>query len=168
MNAKTANDAKRYSSKKDFQLNDMEIKKWATDALDISAQICQYKYKTYPDIRKLLLDNTDSYILHEENRNRRPYWGGRINKKTGELIGENKLGKIWMDIRNEAKKTEIAEKYEIIEPVDIINLEEKNDFFEDSDIEIDETDEEELENLELENLELENAETSEDDEDSDE
>jgi len=40
-------------------------------------------------------------MVHQENRGKSPIWGGRIDKITGELIGKNKLGKIWMKVRDE-------------------------------------------------------------------
>jgi len=48
-----------------------------------------------------LLKSDKKYLLHQENRGKSPIWGGRIDKNTGELIGQNKLGKIWMKVREE-------------------------------------------------------------------
>ena len=47
------------------------------------------------------IENEKSKMVHQENRGKSPIWGGRIDKITGELIGKNKLGKIWMKVRDE-------------------------------------------------------------------
>ena len=76
-------------------LTDEEIKIWNDISIYVQYKICKYKYDTDEDIKKLLNENINSYFLHQENRaNKQSIWGGRI--KEGELIGNNKLGKVWM------------------------------------------------------------------------
>ena len=49
------------------------------------------------DFRRILRPlQTSHTIIHQENRGRNPYWGGRI--KDGELVGKNVLGKIMQSI----------------------------------------------------------------------
>lgn len=54
-------------------------------------EICYHKFSQNPDIRKMLLDTGDAELIEGNT------WGDKIG------VGENRLGKILMRIRNELK-----------------------------------------------------------------
>ena len=96
-------DAKRAGSKtKGMTLTSEELKLWNNLAGNIQYQICHLKIKSDDKLKKLLMDTGDKYLIHQDNRaNENTIWGAKVKKDTeDELIGENKLGKIWMHIRD--------------------------------------------------------------------
>jgi ribA/ribD-fused uncharacterized protein len=104
--------AKKLGGRAQCELTEAELKVWANVAESIQTKICEYKLGRYNLVRQFLLESEDKYLLHQENRGRQPIWGGRINQQTKELIGDNKLGKIWMvlrDILDENKKGKAEE-----------------------------------------------------------
>ena len=103
-NANTPQEAKILGSKESLALSDTEIEKWKTEALQVQEKICMYKYDTYRDVRDIL-NKYKGYLLFEQTRKKPiPYWRGYINSKTLRVIGENKLGKIWMKIREQKQR----------------------------------------------------------------
>ena len=95
----TATEAKQAGGKSGLLLFDNEIKTWNTVSERVQKNICQAKIEQHHLIRDLLVETDTGYLLHQENRGKNPIWGGRISKTTGQLIGANKLGLIWMDLR---------------------------------------------------------------------
>lgn len=98
--ASTPLDAKKLGGRSKCALTLSELNKWNSASINVQRQICEYKLARYPCIRNTLIGSKDRYILHQENRGKKPIWGGRIDKKSKELIGQNILGKIWMELRN--------------------------------------------------------------------
>lgn len=99
---KTPLDAKKAGgkSKHGLALTDQEIKFWITSSIDVQFKICEYKFNNNETIRKVLSEYSDYYFLHQENKaNTNSIWSGRI--KDDELIGQNKLGKIWMSFNQQ-------------------------------------------------------------------
>lgn len=97
--------AKQLGSKsKGMKMTEAECKEWNKSSIYIQFKICESKLKRHECVRELLRDHhtygmvdgaEPVLFLHQENRGKAPYWGGRIDKKTGELIGKNMLGEIW-------------------------------------------------------------------------
>lgn len=75
-------------------------KDWETVKDGIMYDIVKAKFIQNPNLQKKLLD-TSTQMLVEGNTWHDTYWG--IDLKTGE--GQNKLGKILMDIRNELSRS---------------------------------------------------------------
>ena len=89
----TPQEAKKAGGKKGFPLEDHEREKWNKESIDIQKEICIYKYKHSSDVKKIIDSSKKSYLLHQDNRaTQNTIWGGRIDSKTNELIGQNKLG----------------------------------------------------------------------------
>ncbi len=98
---KTPLDAKRGGGKRGKSLNNDEINFWNEISSEVQYKICNSRISADNDLKMSLLKSDKKYLLHQENRGKSPIWGGRIDKNTGELIGQNKLGKIWMKVREE-------------------------------------------------------------------
>ena len=78
----------------------MKNQKWYISS-NVQHNICKARVTSSEDLSSILTHTSNQYLLHQENRGKSPIWGGRIDKITGELIGKNKLGKIWMKVRDE-------------------------------------------------------------------
>lgn len=96
--------AKQLGSKsKGMKMTETECKEWNKSSIYIQFKICESKLERHECVREILRENMDepepALFLHQENRGKAPYWGGRIDKNTGELIGKNMLGKIWTEMK---------------------------------------------------------------------
>jgi len=101
-NADTSIDAKKLASKSSFKLTNEELNIWGLYSIQYQTKICLEKLKQNENVKNILLETHNKYLLHQDNRaNINTLWGGRI--KDNELIGKNELGKIWMSIRNDYK-----------------------------------------------------------------
>jgi predicted NAD-dependent protein-ADP-ribosyltransferase YbiA (DUF1768 family) len=97
---KTPIDAKIGGGKRGLLLEKSELEFWNIASKKVQKKICNYKFKSYPEVQDIIKKYKDSYLLHQDNRaNKDTIWGGRINKETNELIGNNKLGLLWMRIQ---------------------------------------------------------------------
>lgn len=95
----TPNDAKKGGGKKGLLLEPLELEYWNNISYQTQKNISEYKFQTYQIVKETLLENKNSYLLHQDNRaNNNTLWGGRIDKRTGNLVGYNKLGLVWMEI----------------------------------------------------------------------
>lgn len=91
------------------EFTDAESKVW-NEMLQFMVQkeICEYKYTTYPEVRSLLARAKNKLMLPngfvDENKPNLSCWAGMaiLDEATGNIriVGENKLGKIWMEIRD--------------------------------------------------------------------
>ena len=103
----TPSDAKRKGGKNGFPLSDKELEMWDNLSIKVQNFICDYKVKTYPEVREVLKETQSKLLIHpafrckdEDIKNRK--WEGRlIVNELGkpEVIGGNMLGNIWMEIR---------------------------------------------------------------------
>jgi hypothetical protein len=63
-------------------------------------QICIYKRENDKSVRNALWSSVGKDLLCQDKRaNSTTVWGARIKRRTGAVIGLNKLGKLWMDKR---------------------------------------------------------------------
>lgn len=99
----TPNLAKKSGGKKGLRLTPREIGIWNKESSGVQHMICLAKIRQHPDISTCVCDTREEYLLHFE-LGRQPFWGGRIDKKSGEMIGENRLGLIWMNIRKSIRQ----------------------------------------------------------------
>ena len=98
----TGLDAKRAGGKKGMKLEPYELYEWNTFVAEkVQREICEYKFKTYPECRDTLAaaSAAGATLVHQDNRaTKHTPWGGKISKE-GELVGQNKLGKIWEEYK---------------------------------------------------------------------
>jgi ribA/ribD-fused uncharacterized protein len=68
----------------------------------------QLKMQQHPELKSLLLETGDAIIIEDcttHDRESAKFWG--TVKVDGNWIGENRLGKLWMEVRNELKTSEV-------------------------------------------------------------
>jgi ribA/ribD-fused uncharacterized protein len=63
----------------------------------------QTKLEQHPHLKKLLLATGDAEIIEDCTRRAPSPWGAQL--KDGKWIGENWLGKLWMELREELRKS---------------------------------------------------------------
>lgn len=63
----------------------------------------QRKFEQEP-FRSLLLETKGAQLIHIPRRGRTDFWTGKRDKGTGEIVGENTMGKILMEIRGFIQK----------------------------------------------------------------
>lgn len=102
---------KKKGGKRGLKLLPSEIKVWSKYRENIQAQICIYKFNTDETVKKCLMATEKKILIHPamrvgDSKMYRCFWEGRMKiKKNGEgqkkiiILGENKLGNIWMIIR---------------------------------------------------------------------
>jgi len=64
----------------------------------------ELKLSQHPDLKTDLINTGNDYIIEDcttHDRESARFWG--MVKKDGQWIGDNQLGKIWMDIRDDVK-----------------------------------------------------------------
>lgn len=95
-----AKDAKKAGGKKGLLLQDNELENWNKNiSMKIQKKICNYKLKNYKEIKEILILNKSKILIHQDNfANENTIWGGKV--KNNIIIGKNKLGNIWMNIRD--------------------------------------------------------------------
>ena len=77
-------------------MNEDKIKLNANETLELMESILRCKIEQNPYVLKKLLETKDYIIVEDSPKDN--YWGWGINRD-----GENKLGKIWMKLREEYK-----------------------------------------------------------------
>jgi predicted NAD-dependent protein-ADP-ribosyltransferase YbiA (DUF1768 family) len=106
----TSNDAKSRGGKgkNGFRLNEKELKDWYNMSMEVQMEICKYKLEVYEEVREWLKKSQDCLLIHPalrcSNENMKDkIWEGRlVVKENGEceILGGNKLGDIWMKLRD--------------------------------------------------------------------
>ena len=93
-------DAKKAGGKKGLLLHDYELKDWNNIFSEkIQKKICKYKIKNYDEIQNILILSKNRILIHQDNfANENTIWGCKI--KNNKIIGKNKLGIIWMNLRD--------------------------------------------------------------------
>ena len=84
----------------------MDIEKWNKNRNQIIYKALVKRSKVDNTFRDILINtyHENYYLLHFERSGKKSYWGGSIEKDTGNLVGENKLGIMLMMIRDELVK----------------------------------------------------------------
>ena len=104
---KKASDAKKSGDKKEAKLENNEIKKWKEkDADEVQKEICLYKYENNLEVRELLNKYKDKTLIHQDDKAKKNTpWSARVDETKGTIkegkeviIGQNKLGKSWMNL----------------------------------------------------------------------
>jgi len=103
------NEIKKKGGKSTLKLSPKEQGIWTKKGPEVQKKICQYKYINHKEVRDTLMKTGDKFLVHPAMRvsNEKmadKIWEGRVivdeEKNCMKVLGGNKLGKIWMDIRN--------------------------------------------------------------------
>lgn len=91
-------------TKKGMPLNEKELAIWSSACDTVQKHICEYKFKTYEDVKKALIKTTGNILIHScrtaDSGMSKEHWCGRMTDD-GKIIGDNTLGNIWMKIRDD-------------------------------------------------------------------
>lgn len=103
---KTSKEAKQKGGKGKYglKLQPDELKLWNKISEDVQLEICKYKMKNYEDVREWLKKSGNKILIHpamrcNNEKIKDKIWEGRF--VNGEIIGQNKLGYIWMNLRED-------------------------------------------------------------------
>ena len=99
--------AKKMGGKKGMLLTPMELKLWEEISVDVQSDICEMKLEYYEEVRDDLKKSGDKILIHPalrcsvERLERTRFWEGKGIIKDGKVVvlGKNKLGNIWMELR---------------------------------------------------------------------
>jgi len=90
-----------------FVLSKEELDQWNHLSVDVQVNICKYKFENYKEVRDDLLKSVGKILIHpamrcSEEKVRTRMWEGKGIVVDGkiEVIGKNRLGKIWMTLRD--------------------------------------------------------------------
>tara|TARA_B110000259_G_C14011251_1_gene399700 strand:+ start:732 stop:1340 length:609 start_codon:yes stop_codon:yes gene_type:complete len=102
---------KQKGGKKAFLLNPRELAVWDREGPDIQRQISRYKAKHSPSVHKSLMKTVGKMLVHpamrvKSERMNEKVWEGRATVVDEKIVisGQNMLGKIWMEIRDEEER----------------------------------------------------------------
>lgn len=94
-NMRSAHDAYTYA-----QVNKhLQVENWNNIKLSVMKELLQAKVAQHPYVKKKLLESGDKELVEDSWRD--GFWGWGPNKD-----GENHLGKLWMEVREEVRKSE--------------------------------------------------------------
>lgn len=115
---KTAREAKKAGGKSGLRLTPDELEEWNKKTGErVQYDISRYKLRNSPEVKKTLNKYSDYVLLHQDNRAKESTpWSGRL--KDGQIIGENKLGKIWMRLNEERSLKERKKSKTVKRPID--------------------------------------------------
>jgi ribA/ribD-fused uncharacterized protein len=77
----------------------LDVKKWTGERYSVMRRAIAARFEQDERFRDISvrLVRDGQYLLHFE-RGPNPYWGGRVAKSSGKIVGENHLGKLIMEI----------------------------------------------------------------------
>ncbi|OGZ08707.1 MAG: hypothetical protein A2942_04545 [Candidatus Lloydbacteria bacterium RIFCSPLOWO2_01_FULL_50_20] len=90
--ARSAHDAMKFA----YANRDKYLPEWDEIKLGVMKKILHAKVAQHPYVRKKLLESGDRVLIEDSWRD--AYWGWGPNKD-----GENHLGKLWMEVRDEVR-----------------------------------------------------------------
>jgi predicted NAD-dependent protein-ADP-ribosyltransferase YbiA (DUF1768 family) len=110
----TPGEAKKAGGKRGLHLLSDELKVWSQLSIDVQKEICSWKIKNNETVKQDLLKSGTRLLVHpalmcSEEKLKDRIWEGRaLMNERGELLilGQNLLGNIWMDKRDEVVKKE--------------------------------------------------------------
>jgi predicted NAD-dependent protein-ADP-ribosyltransferase YbiA (DUF1768 family) len=90
-----------------FVLTSAELELWSRISIDVQIEICKYKYEHYEIVREDLHKSRRNILIHpamrcSDEKVKHRLWEGRAVVVDGQqtIIGQNMLGKIWMELRD--------------------------------------------------------------------
>jgi predicted NAD-dependent protein-ADP-ribosyltransferase YbiA (DUF1768 family) len=108
---KSSKDAKSRGGKgkNGLRLNSEELKLWSSISVDVQIEICRWKLENSEDVMVWLKKSGSCFLVHpamrcKDEKMKDKFWEGRVVKgENGEMVvlGGNKLGEIWMRLRDE-------------------------------------------------------------------
>lgn len=76
----------------------LDVKLFNAEKVGIMRELIRSRLQSDTKFKRILRCIQKTHvIIHQENRGRQPYWGGRI--KDGKLVGKNVLGKIMQTVQ---------------------------------------------------------------------
>jgi predicted NAD-dependent protein-ADP-ribosyltransferase YbiA (DUF1768 family) len=100
-------DVKKIGGKKGLILNKDELDLWNNISVDVQKEICKYKFINYPKVRNDLIKSQGKILVHpalrcNEEKVKNKIFEGKGIIKDGSIVilGGNKLGNIWMELRD--------------------------------------------------------------------
>lgn len=94
-------DAKRAGSRAVFasQGANLDVARWEAARDSCMEEVIRARLRCDPEFEKILLTagSLKLTLLHFERSAARSYWGGAIDKRTGNIVGRNRLGEMLMD-----------------------------------------------------------------------
>jgi predicted NAD-dependent protein-ADP-ribosyltransferase YbiA (DUF1768 family) len=105
---KKGSDVKKLGGIKGLLLNNDEVELWNNISIDVQNEICIYKWKNVEEVRNDLVKSMGKILVHpamrcSEEKLKKKYWEGKgvvVDDKIV-ILGKNRLGNIWMKIRDE-------------------------------------------------------------------
>ena len=103
------NEIKKKGGKSGLKLTPKEQSIWSKKGPGVQKKICLYKYINHKEVREALMNTENKFLVHPAMRvsNEKmsdKIWEGRVviddEKNCMKVLGGNKLGQIWMDIRD--------------------------------------------------------------------
>jgi ribA/ribD-fused uncharacterized protein len=79
--------------------HNMIIQPTSQQDLDNMRMVLRLKIEQHPDLRQALLDTKDAEIIEDCSRRRASPWGAQFI--AGQWVGDNLLGKLWMELRDQ-------------------------------------------------------------------
>jgi hypothetical protein len=82
---------------------------YTTEYTKLTIYVCYFaeglleKFESKP-FKKLLLETGTRMLVHTPMRGKTDYWTGRVDKTSGNITGENNMGKLLMEVRQELRK----------------------------------------------------------------
>lgn len=99
---------KKKGGKKGMMLNEDEIGLWNRMGVVVQEKICRYKYDNYEIVKEVLESSRGKVLVHpamrcNDEKVKSRWWEGRGKMIEGKMVvlGGNKLGHIWMEIRDD-------------------------------------------------------------------
>ena len=91
--------AKRASGKARCPFTKEQLAAWDGGGADaVQAEICRYKLDHCAELRAFLVATWPCVYLHQDNRaTPATPWGGKLGA-SGEIVGQNKLGRLWAQV----------------------------------------------------------------------
>ncbi len=104
---KTCTEVKKMGGKKGLLLNKNELNNWINISCIVQKQICKWKVDNYEQVKNDLLKSGNKILIHpalrcsETKIEQTSIWEGKGVVRDGKIVilGKNKLGNIWMEIR---------------------------------------------------------------------
>jgi len=103
---KTGATVKKMGGKKGFGLNPEELSRWLEISIEVQRNICLWKKENYEEVRDDLRKSGTHLLVHpalrcspEKLKDR--IWEGKGAVVDGQIVvlGQNRLGNIWMELR---------------------------------------------------------------------
>ena len=105
---KKGGDVKKMGGKKGLSLTEKELSCWWEISLDVQKEISRYKVDNYEEVKRDLIKSKGKILVHpalrcSEEKVKSRIWEGKGVVRDGkiEILGNNKLGNVWMELREE-------------------------------------------------------------------